>query len=37
MVDGRHITVYNRTRKPLAFASSRVGRGLRGNMMEQYN
>jgi hypothetical protein len=30
MVDGLHILIWNRTRKPLATALSEVGRGLRG-------
>jgi hypothetical protein len=30
MVDGFHIPVCNRTKKPLAIALSGVGRGLRG-------
>jgi hypothetical protein len=30
MVDGLHIPIWNRTKKPLAIALSEVGRGLRG-------
>jgi hypothetical protein len=30
MVDGCHIPIRNRTKKPLAIASSGKGRGLRG-------
>jgi hypothetical protein len=30
MVYGLHIPIWNRTKKPLAIAVNRVGRGLRG-------
>jgi hypothetical protein len=30
MVDGLHIPVWNRTKKPLSVSLSGVGRGLRG-------
>jgi hypothetical protein len=30
MLDGFHIPLWNRTKKPLAIALSRVGRGLKG-------
>jgi hypothetical protein len=30
MVDGLHIPICNRTRKPLAIALSGMGRGLKG-------
>jgi hypothetical protein len=30
MVDELHIPIWNRTRKPLTIALSRVGKGLRG-------
>jgi hypothetical protein len=36
MVDGLHIPIGNRTKKPLAIALSGMGRGLRGETMGQY-
>jgi hypothetical protein len=33
MVDGLHIPIWNRTKKPLAIALSGVGRGLGGVAM----